>query len=58
MISVAIIGRINVGKSTLFNKLSEKRSAMVSNIPGTTRDLKYAEISWQGTTFELILLKE
>ena len=54
MISVAIIGRINVGKSTLFNKLSEKRSAMVSNIPGTTRDLKYAEISWQGTTFELI----
>ena len=52
--SVVIIGRANVGKSTLFNKLSEKRQAMVSDIPGTTRDLKYMKISWQGKEFELI----
>ncbi len=51
---VVIIGRANVGKSTLFNRLAEKRAAMVSNIPGTTRDLKYADISWCGHTFELI----
>ena len=54
MPSVAIIGRANVGKSTLFNRLSEKRSAMVTDIPGTTRDLKYANIHWQGKEFELI----
>lgn len=54
MKTVAIIGRANVGKSTLFNRLSEERSAMVSNIPGTTRDLKYHHIDWVGYTFELI----
>lgn len=54
MTSVVIIGRANVGKSTLFNKLSEKRAAMVSDIAGTTRDLKYAEINWSGKVFELI----
>ena len=54
MESVAIIGRANVGKSTLFNKLSEKRLAMVSDIAGTTRDLKYAEITWGKKKFELI----
>jgi GTP-binding protein len=54
MTRVAIIGRVNVGKSTLFNKLAEKRQALVSDIPGTTRDLKYATIEWQGHEFELI----
>ena len=54
MPNVAIIGRANVGKSTLFNKLSGKRSAMISDRPGTTRDLKYAHIQWGGKEFELI----
>ncbi|NMC51891.1 ribosome biogenesis GTPase Der [Candidatus Kuenenbacteria bacterium] len=52
--SVVIIGRANVGKSTLFNRLSESKKAMVSRIPGTTRDLKYAEVRWQGKVFELV----
>ena len=52
--TVVIIGRTNVGKSTLFNRLSETRKAMVSNIPGTTRDLKYAAAKWQGKEFELV----
>ncbi len=51
---VVIIGRANVGKSTLFNRLAEKRFAMVSDIPGTTRDLKYAPVTWRGQSFELI----
>lgn len=51
---VAIIGRANVGKSTLFNRLSESRTAMVSAVPGTTRDLKYANIEWLGKRFELV----
>lgn len=51
---VALVGRMNVGKSTLFNKLSEKNKALVSRIPGTTRDLNFAKINWQGKTFELI----
>jgi len=54
MNTITIIGRANVGKSTLFNRLSEKRSAMVSNTPGTTRDLKYNKISWTNHVFELI----
>ncbi|MFH1890774.1 MAG: ribosome biogenesis GTPase Der [Candidatus Kuenenbacteria bacterium] len=52
--TISIIGRANVGKSTLFNRLTEKRHAMISDIPGTTRDLKYATIEWQGEKFELI----
>ncbi|KKS43518.1 ribosome biogenesis GTPase Der [Candidatus Kuenenbacteria bacterium RIFCSPLOWO2_12_FULL_42_13] len=52
--TVVIIGRTNVGKSTLFNRLSETRKAMVSNIPGTTRDLKYAAAKWQGKEFKLV----
>ncbi len=54
MNTVSIIGRANVGKSTLFNRLSEKRSAMVSNTPGTTRDLKYNNITWTNHNFKLI----
>ncbi|HOZ36293.1 MAG TPA: ribosome biogenesis GTPase Der [bacterium] len=52
--TVTIIGRANVGKSTLFNRLSETRRALVSKIPGTTRDLKYAEVEWQGQEFKLV----
>ena len=54
MTRVAIIGRANVGKSTLFNRLSEKMRALVSDISGTTRDLKYAKILWRGINFTLI----
>ncbi|MFH1536967.1 MAG: ribosome biogenesis GTPase Der [Patescibacteria group bacterium] len=51
---VAICGRTNVGKSTLFNKLSESHKAITSSLAGTTRDLNYAEIAWAGKKFELI----
>ncbi|OGY79296.1 MAG: ribosome biogenesis GTPase Der [Candidatus Kerfeldbacteria bacterium RIFCSPHIGHO2_02_FULL_42_14] len=51
---VALIGRINVGKSTLFNRLSEKHKAIVSPYPGTTRDLITMEIGWNQTYFQLV----
>jgi len=51
---IAIIGRANTGKSTLFNRLSESRHALISSIPHTTRDRKYAPIEWQGVSFDLI----
>jgi len=51
---VAIIGRINVGKSTLFNRLTEEKKALVSKIPGTTRDRNYGECFWRGRNFILI----
>jgi GTP-binding protein len=54
MKKVAIIGRVNVGKSTLFNTLIEKRKALVSRIPGTTRDRNYDICSWRGQKFILI----
>ncbi len=53
-IKVAIIGRTNVGKSTLFNRLTETKRALVSNIPGTTRDRNYGECSWANKTFTLV----
>lgn len=43
---VALIGRVNVGKSTLFNRLSEQKIALVSPVPGTTRDRREAVVSW------------
>ncbi len=38
---IALVGRPNVGKSTLFNKLTHQRSALVANVPGLTRDRRY-----------------
>ncbi len=51
---VAIVGRPNVGKSTLFNKLLGRRRAVVVNEPGVTRDLNYADMEERGRAFTLV----
>ena len=52
--TVAIIGRANVGKSTLFNKICKKRSSIVNNTPGVTRDRIYSRAEWFGKTFMVV----
>ncbi len=51
---VAIVGRPNVGKSTLFNRLTKTRQAIVSEIAGTTRDRQYGKVEWCGKEFSVI----
>ena len=51
---VALVGRPNVGKSTLFNRLAGERLAVVDGIPGTTRDRLMAEAEWNGILFDIV----
>ncbi len=51
---VAVIGRPNVGKSTLFNRLLKERKSIVDDMPGVTRDRLYADIEWNGKGITLI----
>jgi len=48
---IALVGRPNVGKSTLFNRLTKSREAIVANFPGLTRDRKYGEGEVEGQSF-------
>ena len=52
--TLAIVGRPNVGKSTLFNRLLEQRKAIVDNISGVTRDRQYGVCEWNGRKFNVI----
>jgi GTPase len=51
---VAIVGRPNVGKSTLFNRLSRSKGSLVDDYPGLTRDNLYASVSWDDTPFTIV----
>jgi len=51
---VAIVGRPNVGKSTLFNRLTKTRHAIVSDVAGTTRDRQYGKVEWNGKEFSIV----
>lgn len=51
---VAIVGRPNVGKSTLFNRLTQSRTAIVDDTAGTTRDRQYGKVDWTGREFSIV----
>ncbi len=51
---VAIVGRLNVGKSTLFNRLTQSRQAIVNDEAGTTRDRQYGKVYWTGQEFSIV----
>ena len=51
---VAIVGRPNVGKSTLFNRLTQTRTAIVDDTSGTTRDRQYGKVDWCGQEFSIV----
>ena len=52
---IAIVGRPNVGKSTLFNRLTGTRQAIVSETAGTTRDRQYGKTEWNGREVSLVI---
>src|SRR5688572_1184456 len=52
--TVVLVGRPNVGKSTLFNRITNSRRAIVTAIAGTTRDVNSLPAEWQGTNFRLV----
>ena len=51
---VAVVGRPNVGKSTLFNRLTKSRTAIVDETAGTTRDRQYGKVDWNGKEFSIV----
>jgi GTP-binding protein len=51
---VALVGRPNVGKSTLFNRLARRRAAIVEDVPGVTRDRNYADVEWDGRLLSIV----
>src|SRR5689334_23046824 len=51
---VALVGRPNVGKSTLFNRMAGRRVAIVEDLPGVTRDRNYAGVEWDGRLFSAV----
>src|SRR5438477_5252787 len=51
---IAIVGRPNIGKSTLFNRLIGQRRSIVTDEPGITRDRIYGTVSWRGRSYEVV----
>jgi GTP-binding protein len=51
---VALVGRPNVGKSTLFNRIAGRRAAIVEDLPGVTRDRNYADVTWDGRLLSIV----